>query len=369
MIAGLATTSNHQLLETGGMINIKVTSKISNDSCILKPGKNITIALVNSETSSVEGMQLFNGVHDSTNINWLPQPGIAGLAQSWRFRRNNYYLSLLPLNANFVFPDGVPKVKPLLINSNHENLLADIELPLRELMQHVGLVTKKAIGYIDTAGSLHCYLMENNRQQLLFTEIYSPTTHKNMKVSLAVDVNLSYKSNLNRDYFQKLLKMGRGNPDSIITVTATLNPVVKNTDYEKIKKINKNVLTIKEYHKKQQYNRTLLSQYEKRLKQLRLDDENKLIQAESNGTSDIQSAQNYLLLSTPKLGWINCDKFYNYPTKVDYFVKLKDQASLIIVFNAIKSIISADANGIFQSLPLNEKITIVGLKTENGKFP
>lgn len=368
MIAGLATTSNHQLLETGGMINIKVTSKVSNDSCILKPGKNITIALVNSETSNVEGMQLFNGVHDSTSINWLPQPGIAGLAQSWRFRRNNYYLSLLPLNANFVFPDGVPKVKPHLINSNHESLLADIELPLRELMQRVGLVTKKAIGYIDTAGSLHCYLMENNRQQLLFNEIYSPMTHKNMKVSLAVDVNLSYKSNLNRDYFQKLLKMGRGNPDSLIMVTATLNPVVKNTDYEKIKKINKNVLTIKEYQKKQQYNRTLISQYEKRLKQLRLDDENKLIQAESNGTTDIQSAQNYLLLSTPKLGWINCDKFYNYPTKVDYFVKLKDQASLIIVFNAIKSIISADANGIFQSVPLNEKITIVGLKTENGKL-
>jgi hypothetical protein len=255
-----------------------------------------------------------------------------------------------------------------VINSNDESLQVDIQLSLRELMQHVGLVTKKAIGYIDTAGSLHCYKIGNNRQQLLFTKIYSPTTHKDMKVSLAVDVNLTYKSNLNRDYFQKLLQMGKSNADSLITITTTLNPVVKVTDCEKIKKINENVLTIKEYQKKQQYNAMLLNQYEKRLKQLRLDDENKLIKSESDGTTNIQSAQNYLLLSTPKLGWINCDRFYSYPVKVDYFVKVKEQASLLIVFNAMKSIMSADVNGVFRNVPLNEKITIVGLKTENGKL-
>ena len=56
LIAGLTTKSNDQLLESGGMICIKVSSKVNNDSCILSPGKNISIAMPNSLTTNVDGI-------------------------------------------------------------------------------------------------------------------------------------------------------------------------------------------------------------------------------------------------------------------------------------------------------------------------
>jgi hypothetical protein len=369
VIAGLSTTSNNQLLETGGMINIRVTGGENNDSYILKPGKNIAIAMPNSDPNAVDRMQLFNGVHDSTNINWMPQAGIYGLAQGWRLGGNYFSQGLFQLNSEFVFPDETPKVKPALINSKPENLQAEIKISIRDLVQQEGVVTKKANGYIDTSGNLHCYKIGNSSQQgVSFKEIYSPTTYQNTKVNLAVEVNISYKSNLNHGYFQKLFKMGKGKPDSLVTITATLKPAIKIASIEKIKATYEYAITVKEYQKRQKHQALLRREYEKKLKQLQLDNEEKLMKSESNSTTDLQSAQNYLLLSTPSLGWINCDRFYNNPAKVDYFVKLKEKASLLIVFNSIKSIISTEINGIFKSVPLNEKITIVGLKTEEGKL-
>jgi hypothetical protein len=368
MMEGLTTTSDNQLLETAGMIYIKATSKENNDSCILKPGKNITIGLANSDTNNVDRMQLFNGVHSNSNITWVPRPGLPALAQGWRFRGNNFPQKHFQLNAGFIFPDAALRVKPPLINSKPEDLQAEIKISVRDLVQHVGVVTKKAKGYIDTSGTLRCYKIGDNRQPVSFTEIYNPTTYQNMKINLAVDVSLSYKSNLNHYYFQKLFKMGKGNPDSLVAITATLNPAIKITGFENIKQIYQYALTVKEYQKKQKYRAFVLLEYDKKLKQLRLSNEDKLIRSESSATTNLQSAQNYLLLSTPELGWINCDRFYNYSTKVDYIVKLKERASLLIVFNSIKSIMSSDINGAFQGVPLNEKITIVGLKTENGKL-
>lgn len=368
MIQGLTTTSNNKLLETGGMINIKVTNKENNDSCILNPGKNIVIAMANSDTSNVDRMQLFNGAHDSGSMTWEPQAGVGGFAQRWQFGRNNSYQNQFPLNANLVFPDKIVKVKPVLISSNPENLKAEIKVSIRELVQHVGTITKKANGYIDTSGNLHCYKIGSYHQEISFIQMYTPTMLENIKVNLPVDVNLSFKSNLNYDYYQKLFKMGKGNPDSLVNITATLNPSIKITCYEKLQGVYKSALGLKEYQKKQKRRAALMKEYEKKIKQLRLDDEDKLARSEQNATNNLRSAQNYLLLSTSKLGWINCDRFYNYSTKVDYIVKLKERASVLIVFNSLKSIMSSDENGIFQSVPLNEKITIVGLKAENGKL-
>ena len=45
------------------MINIKLTSKQNKDSCSLKLGKNIIIALAYPDTYNVDRIQLFNGVN------------------------------------------------------------------------------------------------------------------------------------------------------------------------------------------------------------------------------------------------------------------------------------------------------------------
>ena len=83
---------------------------------------------------------------------------------------------------------------------------------------------------------------------------------------------------------------------------------------------------------------------------------------------NLNSAQQYLLLSTQKLGWINCDRFNDYSNKTDYIVKLNEKTNVLIVFNNIKSVISSDNKGMFKNVPIGEKITIVALKANNGKI-
>ncbi len=66
----LSTTSDTDLLETGGMIN--VTATVNGKPVELQKGQHITWYM--SDTSKqVQQMQLFNGVKINKSINWLPQ--------------------------------------------------------------------------------------------------------------------------------------------------------------------------------------------------------------------------------------------------------------------------------------------------------
>ena len=366
LIAGLTTKSNDQLLESGGMICIKVSSKVNNDSCILSPGKNISIAMPNSLTTNVDGMRLFNGKHDSASLNWVPRTGVPGMAQRWSmnyFSNGGYELDL-----GMAFLDEKSKLKPVMINSNPEKLKAEIKVPLRELIRGSGPITRKVSAFIDTSGNLHCYEIEHNNEPILFNEIYKPISDQNTKVNVAVDVSLRYQARLNNAYYQKLFKMGKCNPDSLIVVTATLNPIAKRTGNKKVKKNLHKVVTVKEFNSKQRLQAKINEEFDKKLKQLRLANEERLVNSVGKGAADLRSAQNYLLLNTTKLGWINCDKFNQSPNNVEYFVKLDEPASVLIVFKDMKSILTCNAHGSFGKAPLNEKITVVGLKTSKGKL-
>lgn len=366
LIAGLSTTSDDKLLETGGMIQITATS--NGDSCILKPNKNITIGMPKNDAETIDGMQLFNGLHANNEINWLPNNTIPGLAQRWRRSNKGLFEERIFFNSEFVFPDEMPKTKPMVVNTKPENLIAEVQMTLRDLVGQNGVFTKRASGFIDTLGNLHSYKIDSKIQKVVFKEIFSPTTYKDMKVNVPVDFSISFFSKINQDYFQKLFKMGKGNPDSLVTVTAKLIPTIKITSNERIKKMNNSFITVKQYKILKKRQLQMHQDYEIKLQQLRLNEESKLAKQEKNGMADLQLAQNYFLLSTPGLGWINCDRFYNAPEKIDYFVELKENTNLLMVFNSIKSIIAPDNNGVFHNTPKGEKITLVGLKTENGKL-
>lgn len=368
IVGGLTTASGSRLLETGGMINIKASSGRKNDSCILRPGKNIAIAMTRSDKAQMEGMQLFNGVHDSLGINWMPRSGVAGLAQLWKGGADNPVQYLEPLDAGLVFPEEPLAKTPVRRNVQPEQIQAQAKVPLRELLQNGGFVTRRANAYIDTAGNVKCYKIGTTRQDITFEKIYVPSTYQNVKVNLAADINVSYQSKLDPQYFLKLFKMGAGNPDSLISLTVNLRPGIKMTGSEKLKTVLPGMMTMEEYQKKQRRRARMVREYENKVKQLRLDKEARLKDMERNATTDLQSAQDYMLLSTSQLGWINCDRFYNYPEKVDYVVKLNGKTSLLMVFNNIKSILAGDANGVFRNVPLHEKITLVALKAVDGKL-
>ena len=151
--------------------------------------------------------------------------------------------------------------------------------------------------------------------------------------------------------------MKKANPDSMITATISFLPQVKKYSFENFRTKFDNAITVTEYKKDLNKFYKQKAEYDKRIKQL-----------VNNPVANINSAQEYLLLSTQKLGWINCDRFYSNPNKVNYLVKSDEKIKLLIVFNNIKSILSNHKNGLFCNLPDGEKITIVALKVLNNKL-
>lgn len=365
-LAGLSTTSNHQLLETGGMIDIKVTSTEKKDTCVLKPGKSITIAIPNSDSTLLEGMQVFNGDHDSTGLNWVPQRGVTSAVQTIRFKRDDW--TPIPPQNGFVFPDKLPKVAPHPRHPKESDFRAEIMLSLRDLMRHVGTVTEKARAYVDTSGTLHCYKVGGRSLTIRFPDLYTSSRSENIPVHVAVDAQISYRSHLNHDYYQKLFKMGKGNPDSLVAITVTLNPVLRMAPSERMKVDYENAITLKEYRRLEKYREQLMLAYEKKLEALRLNNEEELIRLQNSKSANLQTAQNYLLLSTPRLGWINCDRFYKAKEQVEYFVETKEKCHLMMVFNSLHAIMSPDPSGVFHGVPLNARVTLVALKTEKGEL-
>ncbi|MDG5490566.1 energy transducer TonB [Psychroserpens sp. SPM9] len=82
----------------------------------------------------------------------------------------------------------------------------------------------------------------------------------------------------------------------------------------------------------------------------------------------------YYVLSTSKLGWINCDRFINRNTKrIPYKLKIKNAegAHINMVFKSYNSILpSWHTNGVydFQTVGANEAIILVAIQRKNGKL-
>lgn len=87
-----------------------------------------------------------------------------------------------------------------------------------------------------------------------------------------------------------------------------------------------------------------------------------------NVVKKIENAElNYYVLSVTNFGWINCDRFWNTPDeKIDFVVdagKIKD-LNLKLVFGDIKSIMAATKEGdkyIFKNIPVGRKVKLVGI--------
>lgn len=358
LLANLTTSSNGNMIETGGMLHIKANAKDNNDSLILNKGKNITIALPTTQNVNNNGMQLFNGTHDSLdNLNWKPRIGLTGSAQRWKAGNFTNYTFSEFSKGKFVFGDESPKKMPVLKSKLSTQFTVDINIPIRDAVQNNNTITRSAYAYIDTVGEMHVYKIGAYAQNLLFNTNFNSSFHNGINVNVPIVFNVSIKTYINTSYFQKLFKMRKGNPDSLIKATVTFLPLIKKASYESIKARFKNAITSSEYKLLLKDFYKQKAEYDKRI--------NLLV---NNPIANINAAQDYLLLSTQQLGWINCDRFYSYPEKVDYLVKSSEKVKLLIVFNNIKSILSNHNNGVFHNVPQGEKITIVALKTENEKL-
>lgn len=96
-------------------------------------------------------------------------------------------------------------------------------------------------------------------------------------------------------------------------------------------------------------------------------------QSYTDSTIQNASAGNILhyVFNTTELGWINCDRFINVKSKINFVVKLdKNIETVKIIFDRYKSILNgipANGNYTFKGVPLEEKITIVAIKRVDNK--
>jgi hypothetical protein len=84
-------------------------------------------------------------------------------------------------------------------------------------------------------------------------------------------------------------------------------------------------------------------------------------------------ALDYYIFSSTKLGWINCDKFWDtQDEKIDYVVttEFPKNTKVQLVFSDINSIMKGkliDGRFVFENVPVNRKIKIIGISSKDGQ--
>lgn len=92
------------------------------------------------------------------------------------------------------------------------------------------------------------------------------------------------------------------------------------------------------------------------------------IPAEDNFEREGSGEGDYFIMKVSKLGWINCDKFYDVKDKVSLFVKADTNMknSIMIVFKRIKSVLPGYSySGLpteFNDVPAGEEVTVLAYR-------
>ncbi len=299
LLANLTTTSNADILETGGMIYIEATSK--GEKCELKNG--VTIEIGFPYETEKDNMQLFNGSWTANKINWQLNEATTSeiIEESLVFT----IVEKMP-----EFPGGVQKL--------WEFISQNVKYP--------GIAMERGI-----QGTVYIGFVINEKGGTENIRILRGVDPVLDQAALsAVEQMPKWKPGMQRGEFVKV--------NMNIPIRFTLGEEGFNTN---------DIQYTKEFEEK-------------------MDDEN-LAQAEM---SDISR----YILSTSKLGWINCDRFYrdNNP-KIDYFVNVGNSKHIDIkvVFNSINSVLTGytkDNKYYFNNVPTGHKVTLVALKYENDQY-
>jgi hypothetical protein len=87
-----------------------------------------------------------------------------------------------------------------------------------------------------------------------------------------------------------------------------------------------------------------------------------------------KTAMDYYMFSVTKMGWINCDRFWdiNEEQKTDFFVTTQSpkETKIQIVFKDINSIMTGiykDEKFVFENVPLGRQVKVIGISYLNGK--
>jgi TonB family protein len=328
ILANLSTTSNKDILETGGMVYISATS--NNESFVLKKGQEIEIGFPYSKKK--DNMQLFSGQWTDIKIDWKPIETKTKDKPPIQFSQSIFTIvEEIP-----TFPGGKKELANY-INQNAKYPFSAIDKKVEGTV-YVGFV-------IDEFGNVtNVSILRGANPALdkvayyLVSKMPKWKSGKLRNNPVPVQYNLPIKFSLKGiDRTEKTIAEAKEFEDKIKNVTV----VYGNTGF------NTNDKNFKEEFENNKSDSTIKS-------------------------TDISEINRYLF-STSQLGWINCDRFYrDTRPKIEYFVQNSEteETFIKVVFHSVKSIMSGYPNSgrfSFANVPLGEKITIVAFRTNNDK--
>ncbi|MFA9389697.1 MAG: energy transducer TonB [Prolixibacteraceae bacterium] len=339
--SNLSTSSDNELLETGGMLYISARSE--DGICILKKGRSIDIGFPYSKKE--EDMALFSGEWTNHKINWK----LADTASS-AGKTDAVVITATPVREQvvsdevFIYVEQMPEF-PGGTKAMDRWIRQHTQYPFSALANKIeGRVYVSFI--VDTMG--------------IASDIF---------VARSLDSTLDKVAvNLVRDMPAWKPAMQRGKPVRVsytIPVDFTFNDKAL-TDEEILqsKVLEEKIKDIKVYYQKsdlQKRKEAFKDEFEKKVSDVNLQQTN---------VSDVSR----YVFSTSQLGWINCDRFVKSRNpKTDYSIMIDqpDKARVNIIFHRFKTILPGKVEFdriSFSNVPLGEKITIVALKTDHNKL-
>jgi len=350
ILDGLSTHSDGNLLETGGMIYLEASA--DGRPLEIEPGSDIAIGMPTQ--NQLPGMQLFMGEQNTGGqvANWRPTQ------QAFRTGFNEM-LPALPqkpkLAHQWIKPpkpaidDSGEPVKPRKPFKPNEPNKPDAEATYYQ----TGILRKLVIGKSRLAkkeAKLYAKKMKDYERKM--------ERYQKRKATYDVAI-LKYQEELSTfDQRHKEWQEGLEKQKANFRDTPEFKSYLA-------KKEKSQAARFKAYEKE-------LAAWEALREQRLLDYEEKY--GDQIGASASLSLQYFYRVN--KLGWINCDRFYNIPPEEKMNLAVADddeeKEEIFILFKDIKSMMKAKQHQeskayLTQAVPKDAAIRIVGIKVKNGK--
>jgi len=323
---GLSTTSNGNMLETSGMLNLIATSE--GKKVNIRPDKSYIIKFPRKKT--VGKMDLFYGQQINNSINWIPD-----------------------MVSNYESGDPVEVDRSIIDTSFYECKIA--------VTGYLSLVGSSS-GNIDNSYRIQ-WKMQHKDSTIFnyFKNNFKPsntmlTAFCSDSINILMEVYLSKSGKINRIDFQEknyyndtIKNFLMGMPPFIMSSMRREN---MNDSYDLL--ISSEVKINEEKYKKA---------FDKKYGQYK----DKAIDKINKEDLD------YFVFSATKLDWINCDRFLETEgEKIDFIVnaKVTKNSKVQLVFSDINSIIQGEIKGqtiTFKNIPINRKVKLIGIDITNGK--
>lgn len=330
LLANLTTTSNGNLLETGGMLHIEVKQ----NEAILKLKESARIEIVFPSKVKKENMQLFSGEWKEGVINWTLEK------------------------------QNVPIVENEVVEEDIEVPFAVIEqIPVYPGCENL----YNASGKRCMSEAISKFVQRNFNSKIITNLGLRGRQRINVIFKINKDgevVNIRTRANysdLEREasrVISLLPKMQPGKQRGKRVMVLYSLPIIFQVDGTTGKVLNSD-------------NAMLIGTNPIQDSVVNINFEESFT-SKNNANVSVNDVNNYILRSS-NLGWINCDRFVNSSNNIKYLLKINDYRGTIInmVFKSIFGVIpSRKINGefYFKNVPNGEEIVLVAIKKDHGKL-